>query len=219
MTIVEKIQAGLQQKFSGVDTAILGRLAAKKAEGVTDETKVDSIVEGISFADVLTYYGDYRAGAAQITAVANYEKQHHLKDGKPVTEPTPPPVPPTPPTPPGNDKDKDMAKQIAEAVASAMKPFSDRLDKFETERTRETRSAEILAKAKEYGVPESMAKRYAIADDADLDAYFKEVKQDMADAGFSGVTPPDGGSGAKTDEELVAGMIEAGTKELIKQNK
>lgn len=217
MTIVEKIQAGLQQKFSGVDTAILNRLAAKKAEGITDETKVDSIVEGISFADVLTYYGDYRAGDAQRTAVTNYEKKYNLKDGKPVTEPTTPPVPPAPPA--GDDKDKDMAKWIAEAVASAMKPFSDRLDKFETDRSRETRSAEILAKAKEYGVPESMARRYAIADDADLDAYFKEVKQEMVNAGFSGVTPPDGGAGAKTDEEIVTGMIEEGTKELIKQNK
>lgn len=48
MTILEQILAGLQQKFAGVDTAILTRIATKKAEGVTDETKVNSIVEGIS---------------------------------------------------------------------------------------------------------------------------------------------------------------------------
>ena len=53
MTILEQILAGLQQKFAGVDTAILTRIATKKAEGVTDETKVNSIVEGISFSDVL----------------------------------------------------------------------------------------------------------------------------------------------------------------------
>ena len=62
MTILEQILAGLQQKFSGVDTAILTRIATKKAEGVTDETKVNSIVEGISFSDVLNSYGDFRAG-------------------------------------------------------------------------------------------------------------------------------------------------------------
>lgn len=58
MTIFEKILAGLQQKFPGVDTATLTRIATKKAEGVTDETKVNSIVEGISFSDVprLTYF-------------------------------------------------------------------------------------------------------------------------------------------------------------------
>ena len=53
MTILEQILAGLQQKFAGVDTAILTRIATKKAEGVTDETKVNSIIEGISFSDVL----------------------------------------------------------------------------------------------------------------------------------------------------------------------
>ncbi len=62
MTILEQILAGLQQKFAGVDTAILTRIATKKAEGVTDETKVNSIVEGISFSDVLNSYGDFRAG-------------------------------------------------------------------------------------------------------------------------------------------------------------
>ena len=34
MTILEQILAGLQQKFAGVDTAILTRIATKKAEGV-----------------------------------------------------------------------------------------------------------------------------------------------------------------------------------------
>ena len=53
MTILEQILAGLQQKFAGVDTAILTRIATKKAEGITDETKVNSIIEGISFSDVL----------------------------------------------------------------------------------------------------------------------------------------------------------------------
>lgn len=53
MTIFEQILAGLQQKFSGVDTATLTRIATKKAEGVTDESKVTSIVEGISFQDVM----------------------------------------------------------------------------------------------------------------------------------------------------------------------
>ena len=42
-----------------------------------------SIVEGISFSDVLNSYGDFRAGDASKTAVTNYEKRHNLKDGKP----------------------------------------------------------------------------------------------------------------------------------------
>ena len=84
MTILEQILAGLQTKFTGVDAAILTRIATKKAEGVTDETMVNSIVEGISFSDVLNSYGDFRAGDASKTAVTNYEKRHNLKDGKPI---------------------------------------------------------------------------------------------------------------------------------------
>ena len=38
----------------------------------------------------------------------------------------------------------------------------------------------IMAKAKEYGIPENYAKRCAIKDDEDLDAYFKALKQAFA---------------------------------------
>lgn len=87
MTIIEQIQAGLQRKFPGADTATLTRIATKKAEGVTDEAQVDSIVEGISLTDVMNNYGDFRAGQAQASAVTNYEKKHGLKDGKPAGKP------------------------------------------------------------------------------------------------------------------------------------
>ena len=96
MTIFEQILAGLQTKFSGVDTATLTRIATKKAEGVTDETKVNSIAEGISFSDVMNNYGNFRAGQAQVSAVSNYEKKHGLKDGKPIENPKPEPPKPFP---------------------------------------------------------------------------------------------------------------------------
>lgn len=83
----EKLLALLQTKFTGVDNAILDRIATKKSENVTDETQLPTIAEGIGFQDVLTSYGDYRAGDAQQTAVKNYEKRHNLKDGKPIEQP------------------------------------------------------------------------------------------------------------------------------------
>lgn len=43
MNIQELILAGLQQKFTGMETVILTRIATKKAEGVTDETKVNPL--------------------------------------------------------------------------------------------------------------------------------------------------------------------------------
>lgn len=83
----EKLLTLLQTKFPGVDNAILDRIATKKSENVTDETQLTTITEGMSFQDVLTSYGDYRAGDATQTAVKNYEKRHNLKDGKPIEQP------------------------------------------------------------------------------------------------------------------------------------
>lgn len=116
MNIQELILVGLQTKFSGVDTATLTRIATKKAEGVTDASQVNSIVEGISFVDVCNNYGDFRANSAVTSAVTNYEKKHGLKDGKPVENPNPNPKP--------EDKPDDMATIIANAVNAAVKPLS-----------------------------------------------------------------------------------------------
>lgn len=208
MTIIEQILAALQQKFSGVDTAILSRIANKKGEGVTDESKVNSIVEGIGFQDVLNSYGDFRADGAASTAVKNYERKHNLKDGKAADEPTPPKEP------------QDIAKLIAEAVSAAVSPLSDKLTQFETAKAKETRGEQILAKAKEYGIPDTIAKRYAIPDDADLDSYFKDAKQELANAGFNGIPSPES-SDAKIEKEnaSIAKMINEETKSIVEQNK
>lgn len=214
MTILEQILAGLQQKFSGVDTAILTRIATKKAEGVTDETKVNSIIEGISFSDVLNSYGDFRAGDASRTSVLNYEKRHNLKDGKPVETTT------TTTTTKAEDKPDDMATIIANAVSAAVKPLSDKLAQFETEKSQATRQEQIMAKAKEYGIPENYAKRCAIKDDEDLDAYFKDLKQEFANDGFKGVVPPESAEEKiEKESESIAKMIDEGTKTIVEQNK
>lgn len=210
MTIIEQILAALQQKFSGVDTAILSRIANKKGEGVTDESKVDSIVEGIGFQDVLNSYGDFRADGAASTAVKNYERKHNLKDGKVVDETKPAPT---------NDS-QDIAKLIADAVSAAVSPLSDKLTQFEAAKAKETRDEQILAKAQEYGIPDTIAKRYAIPDDADLDSYFKDAKQELANAGFNGIPSPES-SDAKIEKEnaSIAKMINEGTKMIVEQNK
>ena len=210
MTILEQILAGLQQKFAGVDTAILTRIATKKAEGVTDETKVNSIVEGIGFSDVLNSYGDFRAGDASKTAVSNYEKKHNLKDGKPIETTT------TTKT----EENKDDVPVWAQALIDSNKNLSDKLTQFEAEKAQATRSQQILAKAKEYGIPENYAKRCAIKDDEDLDAYFKDLKQEFANDGFKGVTPPESAEAKiEKESESIAKMIDEGTKTIVEQNK
>ena len=215
MTIFEQILAGLQQKFAGVDTATLTRIATKKAEGVTDETKVNSIVEGISFQDVLTSYGDFRAGDARITAVANYEKKHNLKDGKPIENPKPEPPKPEPKP----DEKPDIAKLIADGIAAGIKPFSDKLAAFEAKEAQAQRMAQISSVAKKYGIPDFMLKDRTIPENTDLDTYFKDVKQELTNAGFQENKAPETSEQriAKENHDIAA-MISKGTEEINKQN-
>lgn len=213
----EKILALLKTKFPGVDEATLSRIAEKKATGVTDESQLQTIADGVSFPDVLNSYGDFRANTAVTSAVSNYEKRHGLKDGKPVENPNPQPTPQPAPQPAPQD---DMATIIANAVSAVVKPLSDKLAQFETEKSQATRQEQVMAKAKEYGIPEILAKRYSIPDDADLDTYFKDVKQELANVGFQGVTPPESAEAKiEKESESIANMISEGTKTIVESKK
>lgn len=209
MTILEQVLAGLQQKFTGVDTAILNRIAIKKAEGITDETKVNSIVEGINFSDVLNSYGDFRAGDATRTSVLNYEKKHNLKDGKPIE------VVETKPT-----ETEDKIPSWAQTLIDSSKSLSDKIAALENKEKQASRQEQIFTKAKEYGIPKEFVKRYAIPEDADLDSYFKDAKQELANMGFSGVTPPDSAEQKiEKENETISNMISEGTKTIVESKK
>ena len=80
----QKILDALTTKFEGVDAKILDRIAAKLAKTVKTEDEVAPAVEGVTFQEILTSYGDARATEASKTAVSSYEKKHGLKDGKKV---------------------------------------------------------------------------------------------------------------------------------------
>ena len=64
-----------------------------------------------------------------------YKRQHNLKDGKPIENPNPK----------LEDKTDDMAAIIANAVSAAVKPLSDKLAQFETEKLQATRQEQIMA--------------------------------------------------------------------------
>ncbi len=211
MTIFEQILVGLQQKFAGVDTATLTRIATKKAEGVTDETKVNSIVEGISFQDVLTSYGDFRAGDARITAVANYEKKHNLKDGKPIENPEEK-------KDEKKDDKKDEVPSWAQALIDSNKSLSEKLTAYEAEKAQAQRNSQISSVAKKYGIPEFMLKDRTIPENTDLDTYFKDMKQDMSNSGFQFSKAPETAE-QKQEKEAIefAKMIEADTKQIVEQ--
>lgn len=206
-----KLLAALKTKFVGVDDAVLDRIATRKVEGLTDESQITSIVDGISFSDVLTSYGDFRAGDATSSSIRNYEKKHNLKDGKPIENPNPNPKP---------EEKKDDVPAWAQALIDSNKTLSTELSTLKQEKLQATRQEQVLAKAKEYGIPENYAKRCAIKEDEDLDTYFKDLKQDFANDGFKSVQAPETPEQKFEKESTeIAKMIDKGTEEIVEQNK
>ncbi|MFC2381371.1 MAG: hypothetical protein ACFNOJ_02920 [Prevotella nigrescens] len=208
MNIYEQILAGLKTKFQGVEDATLQRIASKKAEGVTDESKVNSIVEGISFQDVLTSYGDYRADGAQKTAVSNYEKKHNIKDGKPIEKPKPQPKP------------AEEVPAWAQSLIDSNKTLSEKLAAMDAKTKADARNAQIEEVAKSFGIPEFAYKGKQIADDADLSKYFTDLKQEMQNSGFQfAKSPEEGNHEHKSEISSIAEQINKGTQEIVEQNK
>ena len=200
----------MKTKFPGVDEAILSRIADKKASGVTDESQVNSIVEGINFQDVLSNYGDFRAGQAQVSAVTNYEKKHGLKDGKPIENPNI--------EPPKSTEQPDIAKMIADGIAAGIKPFSDKLAAYEAREAQAQRNAQIASVAKKYGIPDFILKDRTIPENTDLDAYFKDVKQELTNAGFQESKAPETAE-QRMEKEMsdFAKMINEDTTQIVEQ--
>ena len=217
MNIYEQILAALKTKFQGVEDATLQRIASKKSEGVTDESKVNSIVEGISFQDVLNSYGDYRADGAQKTAISNYEKKHNIKDGKSVEE-TKPQQPQTPaPTP--QPKPAEEVPAWAQSLIDSNKTLSEKLAAMDAKTKADIRDQQIDEVAKSFGIPEFAYKGKQIADDADLNQYFTDLKQEMQNSGFQFVKSPEEGNHEHQSEiSSIAEQIEKGTKEIVEQN-
>lgn len=219
MNIYEKILAGLRTKFTGVDDATLQRIATKKSEGVTDESKIDSIVEGITFQDVVTNYGDFRADGAQKTAVSNYEKKHNIKDGKPIEGPKPQDLPADPKPNEPQDLAAQVASAVEAAVGAALKPLTERMNAMDAQSKADARNKQIDEAAKSFGIPEFAYKGKTIADDVDLNQYFTDLKQEMQNSGFQFVkSPEEGNHEHKTEVSSIAEQIDKGTKEIVEQN-
>jgi hypothetical protein len=219
MNIYEQILAGLKTKFTGVEDATLQRIASKKAEGVTDESKVNSIVEGISFQDVLNSYGDYRADGAQKTAISNYEKKHNIKDGKPIEEPKPQPTPTPAPQPTPQPKPAEEVPAWAQSLIESNKTLGERLAAMDAKTKADARNQQIDAVAKSFGIPEFAYNGKQIAEDADLNNYFTELKQEMQNSGFQfAKAPEEGDHEHKSEVSSIAEQINKGTQEIVEQN-
>jgi hypothetical protein len=224
MTIFEQILAGLQTKFTGVDTATLTRIATTKSAGVTDEGQVKTIVDGVNFTDVLSNYGDARADEAARSSVKNYEKKNGLKDGKPIEKGDEgsggnegnkggTPVGGTP-----NNGTPDFAKIVAESISTALQPIAEELATLKNEKVESDFSARVSEAAKKYGINDGLVKMLNVPKDADLDQFMQDAKQKFTDAGFQEVKAPESADAEiKKESETIAEQINNGTKEIVEQ--
>lgn len=234
MDFEQLILAALQTKFTGVDAKILGRIAKKYAKTATGTTEADAktIVDGITFQQVLESHADYRATEAQKTAVANYESKHNLRDGKPIEQPQN--------TQPQNQSQQEQSGQTAgqqggqqteekvpawaQQMMADNKALREELQSYKTERTQNSRLERFREAIK--GAPDKVKARYekdfarlTFKDDADFDGYLEEIAPDIAamaaqvSRNGASVGAPFGSQGSNNAaSELVKARFEAAAK-------
>lgn len=81
----KEILEALTAKFPGVSASVLGRIADKLAKTATTQEQVTTAVEGVTIQQIIDSEADRRVtegnATARRNAIADYEKQHGLKDG------------------------------------------------------------------------------------------------------------------------------------------
>ncbi len=201
-----KILVALKTKYKtfGFGDKAFDGVADYLSKTVTEESQIETAISGVE--------GLLKAFQGDIDTVRNEKSglQKQLDELKTKIE-----NPNPNPNPKPEDK-KDDVPAWAQALIDSNKNLSTELSALKQEKLQATRQEQIMAKAKEYGIPETFAKRYAIPDDADLDTFFKDAKQELANIGFSGVTPPESAeTKIEKENESIASMINEGTKTIV----
>lgn len=183
----QKILDALTTKFAGVDVKILDRVAARLAKTVKTDEEVEPAVEGVTFQEILTSYGDARAAEASKTSVSNYEKKHGLKDGKPAGQTE------DPDDDDDNADDDDEGEEVVKGKPKAKKSAKEK-NESEFAKLLKAMNAKLDAQAEEIktlkrdGVKKT---RKALIDDAikglsDIQkkAYLRTPVDDLSDEDF-----------------------------------
>jgi hypothetical protein len=204
----EKILVALKTKYKtfGFSDKAFDGVADYLSKTVTEESQIETAIDGVE--------GLFKGFQGDVDYVRN-EKSGLRKQldelKKKIENPNPQPNP--------KEEKKDDVPAWAQAIIDSNKTLSEKLSGYEQERVQAQRNAQVSAKAKEYGIPETLVPMLNIPSDADLDTFMKDAKQTFVNAGFQGVQVP------KTAEQRVekenhdiAAMINKGTEEIKKQN-
>lgn len=203
-----KILVALKTKYKtfGFGDKAFDGVADYLSKTVTEESQIETAISGVE--------GLLKAFQGDIDTVRNEKSglQKQLDELKTKIEnPNPNPKP---------EEKKDDVPAWAQALIDSNKSLLAEVSTLKQEKLQATRQEQIMAKAKEYGIPKNYAKRCAIKDDEDLDVYFKDLKQEFANDGFEGVTPPESAeTKIEKENESIASMINEGTKTIVESKK
>jgi hypothetical protein len=164
----EELIKALTTKFPGVSAQIIGRIAAKLAKTATTAEQIKTAVDGTTLQQVIDSYTESRVTEASATAhknaVEEYEKQHNIKDGKPITPPEDGDKKPI-----NKQADGDEMPAWAKQLFDKTDKLADSFSRFQTERTASSRKQQLDAITGK--LPEPMRKAY---DRYKLDGYSDE---------------------------------------------
>ncbi len=201
----EKILVALKTKYKtfGFGDKAFDGVADYLSKTVTEESQIETAISGVE--------GLLKSFQGDIDTVRNAKSglQKELDELKKKIENA------------DKDKDKDKDKDVpawAQALIDSNKTLSEKLTAYEAREAQAQRNSQISAVAKKYGISEKQALRYAIPKDADLDAYFKDVKQELANDGYQQVKAPETAEQKQEKESNeIAKMINDGTKSIVEQ--
>lgn len=198
----DKILAALRSKYPSTPAALLDRIADSYVNTVTDET-LETVIASDGVKNLLAFFQsetDRRVTDATRTAVANYEKQHNIKDGKPVSA--------EPPKPDDDPATPAWAKQILKQNQE----LSAKVQQLEKGTVSTDLMGKVKVKLAEKKIPEAFLKGRTIEKEEDVDALiteiegdFQTVKQTMVNQGVVVDVPPASGPApAKVDADIEA---------------
>ena len=200
----EKIYSALKTKFSNLGfsaKAIEGVAESLAATGLVNDENLDAIVEGQKSAlSAMQAEIDRRVTSAVEEAKAEAKNAASGNGGNQNNT-----------NEPNNSFDAEAFKaELLKTIREEQAAIAQQSQQAAQ------RSADIAAKAKEFGIPEKFVSKLSIGQDADLDEYFKGVKQDMIDAGFEFSEPPTQGGGMSDNGSDIAKLINTGTEQIVK---
>ena len=204
----EKILAELKKKFPGLQTEFLGFIAGKLTGKVTEETQIEGAITELDTilpikeqADFFQSESDRRVTAAKAKFEAENKKDDKT-DGKKDEK-----------------KEDDQKLEGVEQFKNILEGFQKKLDDMEREKTTSKFSDRLRAQLAEKKIPLRFADRRTIESEeqletvlAEVEAEFEEVKQELANEGFTNSAPPKSGGNtgklaSKEEADLVVNSI------------